>query len=89
MPTLLLLIAPVEVLFFGVVADPEETHAVWYGMGSATPEPEGSPHPFPLKLRGLAGLAWRCSLEPVIACRLAIAGTRRAPGLARTGNFGR
>ena len=23
---------PVEVLFLGIVADPEETHAVWYGM---------------------------------------------------------
>jgi hypothetical protein len=29
---LLLLIAPVAVLFLGIVADPEETHAVWYGM---------------------------------------------------------
>jgi hypothetical protein len=29
---LLLLIVPVAVLFLGVVADPEETHAVWYGM---------------------------------------------------------
>jgi len=29
---LLLLIIPVAVLFLGVVADPEETHAVWYGM---------------------------------------------------------
>ncbi len=29
---LLLLIVPVAVLFFGLVADPEETHAVWYGM---------------------------------------------------------
>jgi hypothetical protein len=27
-----LLIIPVAVLFLGVVADPEETHAVWYGM---------------------------------------------------------
>ena len=29
---LLLLVVPVAVLFLGVVADPEETHAVWYGM---------------------------------------------------------
>jgi hypothetical protein len=29
---LLLLIVPIAVLFLGVVADPEETHAVWYGM---------------------------------------------------------
>ena len=29
---LILLIAPVAILFLGVVADPEETHAVWYGM---------------------------------------------------------
>jgi hypothetical protein len=29
---LLLLIVPVTVLFLGLVADPEETHAVWYGM---------------------------------------------------------
>jgi hypothetical protein len=26
------LIVPVAVLFLGLVADPEETHAVWYGM---------------------------------------------------------
>jgi len=29
---LILLIIPVAVLFLGIVADPEETHAVWYGM---------------------------------------------------------
>jgi hypothetical protein len=29
---LLFLIVPVAVLFLGIVADPEETHAVWYGM---------------------------------------------------------
>ena len=29
---LILLIVPVVVLFLGLVADPEETHAVWYGM---------------------------------------------------------
>ncbi len=29
---LILLVVPVAVLFFGLVADPEETHAVWYGM---------------------------------------------------------
>jgi len=29
---LLLLTVPVAVLFLGIVADPEETHAVWYGM---------------------------------------------------------
>jgi hypothetical protein len=29
---LLFLIVPVTVLFLGIVADPEETHAVWYGM---------------------------------------------------------
>ena len=29
---LLLLVIPVAVLFLGLVADPEESHAVWYGM---------------------------------------------------------
>ena len=29
---LLLLIVPVIILFLGIVADPEETHVVWYGM---------------------------------------------------------
>jgi hypothetical protein len=29
---LLSLIVPVTILFLGLVADPEETHAVWYGM---------------------------------------------------------
>nr|WP_320160766.1 hypothetical protein [uncultured Methanoregula sp.] len=29
---ILLLIGPVAVLFVGLVADPEEMHAVWYGM---------------------------------------------------------
>jgi hypothetical protein len=29
---LILLVIPVAILFLGVVADPEETHAVWYGM---------------------------------------------------------
>jgi hypothetical protein len=29
---LLLLMVPVIILFIGIVADPEETHAVWYGM---------------------------------------------------------
>ena len=29
---LILLIVPVAVLFLGLVADPEESHAVWYGM---------------------------------------------------------
>jgi hypothetical protein len=29
---LLSLIIPVAILFLGLVADPEETHAVWYGM---------------------------------------------------------
>ena len=29
---LILLVVPVAVLFLGIVADPEETHAVWYGM---------------------------------------------------------
>ena len=29
---LLFLILPVAVLFLGLVSDPEETHAVWYGM---------------------------------------------------------
>jgi hypothetical protein len=28
----ILLIVPVAILFLGFVADPEETHAVWYGM---------------------------------------------------------
>lgn len=28
----ILLVLPVVVLFLGIVADPEETHAVWYGM---------------------------------------------------------
>jgi uncharacterized membrane protein len=32
---LLLLIVPVAILFLGIVADPEETHAVWYGILSA------------------------------------------------------
>ena len=32
---LILLILPVAILFLGIVADPEETHAVWYGMLSA------------------------------------------------------
>lgn len=27
-----LLVIPVAILFLGLVADPEETHAVWYGM---------------------------------------------------------
>jgi len=29
---LILMIVPVAILFLGIVADPEETHAVWYGM---------------------------------------------------------
>jgi len=29
---LLLLIVPIAVLFLGLVADPEESHAAWYGM---------------------------------------------------------
>jgi len=29
---LILLIAPVVIVFLGIVADPDETHAVWYGM---------------------------------------------------------
>ena len=29
---LILLIVPVAILFLGIVADPEEMHAVWYGM---------------------------------------------------------
>ena len=29
---LILLTVPIAVLFLGIVADPEETHAVWYGM---------------------------------------------------------
>ena len=29
---IILLIGPVIILFFGIIADPEETHAVWYGM---------------------------------------------------------
>ena len=32
---LILLMVPVAVLFLGIVADPEETHAVWYGMLNA------------------------------------------------------
>jgi len=32
---LILLTLPVAVLFLGIVADPEETHAVWYGMLNA------------------------------------------------------
>ncbi|MDP3564888.1 MAG: hypothetical protein Q8R70_10405, partial [Methanoregula sp.] len=32
---LILLMVPVAILFLGIVADPEETHAVWYGMLSA------------------------------------------------------
>jgi hypothetical protein len=74
LPTLLLLIAPVEVLFFGVVADPEETHAVWYGMGSARPEPEGRPHPSPLKPGGWPALVeggqpWAGDRMPFGNCR--------------------
>jgi hypothetical protein len=29
---LILLVVPVAILFLGIVADPEETHTVWYGM---------------------------------------------------------
>jgi len=29
---IILLVVPVAILFLGLVADPEETHAVWYGM---------------------------------------------------------
>jgi hypothetical protein len=29
---IILLVVPVAMLFLGIVADPEETHAVWYGM---------------------------------------------------------
>lgn len=29
---LILLVIPIGILFLGLVADPEETHAVWYGM---------------------------------------------------------
>jgi hypothetical protein len=29
---IILLVVPVAVLFLGLVVDPEETHAVWYGM---------------------------------------------------------
>jgi hypothetical protein len=29
---LILLTVPVAILFLGIVADPEETHAIWYGM---------------------------------------------------------
>ena len=29
---LILMVVPVAILFLGIVADPEETHAVWYGM---------------------------------------------------------
>ena len=29
---LILLVVPVAVFFLGLIADPEETHAVWYGM---------------------------------------------------------
>jgi hypothetical protein len=29
---ILFLIVPITVLFLGILADPEETHAVWYGM---------------------------------------------------------
>jgi hypothetical protein len=32
---LLILVVPVAILFLGLVADPEETHAVWYGMLNA------------------------------------------------------
>lgn len=32
---IVLLIVPVAILFLGLVADPEETHAVWYGMLNA------------------------------------------------------
>jgi hypothetical protein len=29
---LILLVVPVAILFLGIIADPEETHAVWYGI---------------------------------------------------------
>jgi len=29
---LILMVIPVAILFLGIAADPEETHAVWYGM---------------------------------------------------------
>ena len=29
---IILLIGPIIILFLGIIADPEETHAVWYGM---------------------------------------------------------
>jgi hypothetical protein len=29
---IILLIAPIIILFLGIIADPEETHAAWYGM---------------------------------------------------------
>jgi len=29
---LILLVGPIIILFLGIIADPEETHAVWYGM---------------------------------------------------------
>jgi hypothetical protein len=29
---IILLIGPIIILFIGIIADPEETHAVWYGM---------------------------------------------------------
>ncbi len=32
---LILLMVPVIILFIGIVADPDETHAVWYGMLNA------------------------------------------------------
>ena len=32
---LILMVVPVAILFLGIVADPEETHAAWYGMLSA------------------------------------------------------
>ena len=34
LPTILL-IGPIIILFLGIIADPEETHAVWYGMLNA------------------------------------------------------
>jgi disulfide bond formation protein DsbB len=29
---IILLIGPIIILFLGIIADPEETHTVWYGM---------------------------------------------------------
>ena len=60
----------------------------FFVQGPARKFPSKGPIP-PTEIRGLAGLAGGLQPGPVIACRLATAGTRRAPERAFTGPFGR